>query len=94
MKIKAVLPPSVSLDDFIMPESEAVNFSFDNQSRQLVWFVGDLPAGAGITGASKQLTLQFSGVLNGAIASQVIISGEDVVTGAAIQTFVSAPVAN
>ena len=94
VKIKAVLPPSVSLDDFIMPESEAVNFSFDNQSRQLVWFVGDLPAGAGVTGASKQLTLQFSGAVSGAIASQVVISGEDVVTGAAIQTFVSAPVAN
>ncbi len=94
VKIKAMLPTGVSLDDFIMPESEAANFSFDTASRQLVWFVGDLGAGAGVANASKQLSIQVSAAAFGTLANQVIIMGEDAVTGIAIQTNIATLLTN
>ncbi len=85
VKVKAILAPGVSLDDFIEPETEAANFSFDTQSREIVWFVGSLPAGSGVTTAPKQLSLQFSGVFGG-LVTQVTILGEDAITGTTIES--------
>lgn len=56
-KVKAVMPQNVELTGEIFPEQEISRFTFDSQSREIVWSVGDLQKGTGI---SKQgLTLAF-----------------------------------
>ena len=42
VKIKALLPSGVELTGKIFPEEEISKFSFDSQSREIVWSVGDL----------------------------------------------------
>lgn len=42
VRVRAVLPQSVILTGKIFPESETSKFSFDSQSREIVWSLGDL----------------------------------------------------
>ena len=56
-KVKAVLPEGVELTGSIFPEEEVSRFTFDSQSREIVWSVGDLERGLGIT--NQGLTLAF-----------------------------------
>ena len=44
VKVKAVLPPEVSLTGQIEPQK----LTFDPQTREILWEIGDLPAGSGI----------------------------------------------
>ncbi len=60
VKVKAVLPKNVSLTGKIMPQDEFSNFSFDSASREIVWSVGDVSAGTGITGDPITLSFQVS----------------------------------
>jgi hypothetical protein len=56
-KVKAVLPEGVELTGSIFPEEEVSKFTFDSQSREIVWSIGDLERGLGIT--DQGLTLAF-----------------------------------
>jgi len=56
-KVKAVLPEGVELTGSIFPEEEVSRFTFDSQSREIVWSIGDLERGLGIT--DQGLTLAF-----------------------------------
>jgi len=42
VRVRAILPQSVVLTGKIFPESETSKFSFDSQSREIVWSLGDL----------------------------------------------------
>jgi len=42
VKIKSTLPENVELTGNIFPEDESSNFSFDSESREIVWDVGNL----------------------------------------------------
>ena len=91
IKVKAVLPKNVSLTGQIMPQDEASNFSFDSASREIVWSVGDIQAGTGVTGDPVTLSFQVSLTPNisqkGSVApiiGQVQVSGENQFTNTAI----------
>jgi len=45
-RVKAMLPPGVELTGNIFPENSAL--TFDSASREIVWEIGDLPAGTGV----------------------------------------------
>jgi hypothetical protein len=45
--VKAVLPQEVELTGKIFPEDQTPKFTFDSQSREIVWDVGDLGQGVG-----------------------------------------------
>ncbi|MBI3337645.1 MAG: hypothetical protein HY005_03475 [Candidatus Staskawiczbacteria bacterium] len=62
-KIRAVLPQNVSLTGKVLPESEFLNFSFDNNSREIVWNVSggsSFEAGIGIVSSAPLLSFQVS----------------------------------
>lgn len=58
VKVKAVLPPNVRLTGAISPSEYSSNFAFDNASREIVWMVGNMAAGATSTSISFQVELR------------------------------------
>ncbi len=60
VKVKVILPKNVSLTGQILPQDELSNFSFDSQSREIVWSVGDIAAGTGVNGDPVTLSFQIS----------------------------------
>ncbi len=59
-EVKAVLPPQSSLTGKIFPEDMASKFSFDPQSREIVWSIGDMARGLGLSGPPLTLAFQIS----------------------------------
>lgn len=55
-KIKGVLPVNVSLTGKIFPEDS--HLTFDQVSREVVWDMGDVPAGAGTFGTAPTVSFQ------------------------------------
>jgi len=91
VKVKAILPQSISLTGQIMPENELSNFSFDSESREIVWSVGDIQAGTGVTGDPTFLSFQVSLTpdslqkgLTASLIGQAQVSGENQFTNTAI----------
>lgn len=83
-KVKAVLPQGVELTGKIFPEEEVSKFSFDSQSREIVWSIGDLERGSGILGPAKNIAFQIAFTPNEfqrgqtpEIIGLATISGED-----------------
>jgi len=60
VKVKALLPPEVKLTGKIFPETEASKFAFDPQSREIVWEIGDLVAGKGISEPGPNIAFQIA----------------------------------
>jgi len=60
VKMMAVLPAQVILTGRMFPEEGASKFSFDSQSREIVWQVGDLKRGEGVFSPSPNITFQVS----------------------------------
>lgn len=56
-KVKAILPQNVELTGEVFPESELEKFTFDSQSREIVWLAGDIVRGVGVT--EPPLTIAF-----------------------------------
>ena len=95
VKVRAVLPSNVALVA-VLPENQIPYFSLDSVSRQIVWLVGETPAGTGVTALAPTISFQISLTPNflqkGDVANligQVIISGEDQFTGNVISNAVS-----
>jgi len=91
VKVKAVLPPNVTLTGELLPENELSNFSFDSASREIVWSVGDIQAGTGVKGDPVMLSFQVSLTPSASqagsaalIVGQVQISGENQFTNTKI----------
>ncbi len=99
VKVKAILPPNVSLTGKIWPESETLKFAFDSGSREIVWNVSDgsgLPAGTGVINTAPTLAFQISLTPNqnqigqvALIINQARINGEDQFTGTNIESVAS-----
>ncbi len=58
VKVKAVLPSQVKLTGKIIPEDSRL--TFDSQSREIVWEIGDLGVGAGILNSAPKVTFQVA----------------------------------
>ena len=91
VKVKALLPQGVILTANLFPESQISHFSFDSNSREIVWSVGDLAAGTGVTNDAPSLTFQIALIPNfsmqGKLADLIksaTVSGEDQATGAMV----------
>jgi len=96
-KVKATLPPQVSLTGKIFPEEMASKFSFDSQSKEIVWSLGDMERGMGISKPSLTLAFQISFLPEESqkgktpeIIGQAKISGEDSWTESEIEAIFSA----
>jgi len=96
-KVKATLPPQVSLTGKIFPEEMASKFSFDSQSKEIVWSIGDLEREIGISKPPLTLAFQITFSPDGSqrgqtpeIIGQAKISGEDSWTESEIEAIFSA----
>jgi len=58
VKVKATLPDQVKLTGKIFPED--ANLTFDSESREIVWDVGELQRGSGISEPEKSVAFQIS----------------------------------
>ena len=90
LKVKANLPSQVRLTGEI--SSKEAKFSFDPQSREIVWEIGELAAGKGISGPGPEISFQVAltpdSTQRGQIPeliSQVKIIGEDIWTGERVE---------
>jgi len=84
VKVRAILPPGVKLTGKIFPENEKEKFTFDSRSREILWDVGDLPAGTGILFPQKSLAFQIEFLptenqrgLVATLINEASVSGED-----------------
>lgn len=79
VKVKAILPPNVKLTGQISPQESSSNFAFDNDSREIVWMVGDMPAGTGVS--NDPITISFQAETNSRsgnpLLDQIRMDGED-----------------
>ncbi len=89
-KVKAILPEGVELTGSILPKE--ARFTFDSKTREIVWEIGDMEAGQGITNGDVELAFQVELTLAEEQGDQAIIlvegakiSGEDQWTGMTIE---------
>lgn len=95
VKIKMVLPSYVSLTGKIFPEEAASSFTFDSQSREIVWDVGDMKMSQGAEGtAAPNISFQIKFVPTGSqigqtpdIIGDAHITGQDQWTSEIIEGF-------
>jgi len=59
-RVKATLPQEVRLTGEIFPEEQKTKFAFDSQSREIVWELGDLTAGTGISSPAPNISFQIA----------------------------------
>jgi len=79
-KVKATLPQNVELTGRVFPEAELERFTFDSQSREIVWLAGDLEKGVGVT--QQPLTIAFQIVFTPAAYQRGLIP--NIINGAQI----------
>lgn len=87
VRVRAVLPENVILTGKIFPESETSKFSFDSQSREIVWSLGDLRVVQGSPTSSPSISFQVAFTPENSqmfqtpqIIGEAKITGEDVWT--------------
>jgi len=92
VKVKATLPQNVNLTGKIFPEEQTDKITFDSQSREIVWNVGDLIVGQGILTPAPNIAFQISFVpeMNQQgqapeLISEARITGQDQWTGEILQ---------
>jgi len=96
IKVKAILPQNVKLTGKIFPETEAEKLTFDSQSREIVWDVGDLKVGQGVFNSAPNNAFQIAFTPDVSqrggtpqIIGQAKITGEDSWTGQTLETAAS-----
>jgi hypothetical protein len=84
VKVKATLPENVELTGKIFPEEDIENFSFDSESREIVWDIGEMEMGQGVLNAVPNISFQVSFHPNSSqkgetpeIISEANVTGED-----------------
>ena len=60
VKVRAFLPRNVSLSGKTFPEEESSKFSYDSASREIVWDIGDMEPGKGVTSSAPNISFQIS----------------------------------
>ena len=95
VKVKAILPADVRLTGKIFPQDS--RFTFDSQSREIVWEVGNLEAGKGVLNEAPSVAFQIefrSDTLSAGetpeIVGQAKITGQDVFTESMLQSIAPA----
>ncbi|MDP2664334.1 MAG: hypothetical protein Q8P08_02775 [bacterium] len=90
--VKATLPENSKLTGKIFPEEQADKFTFDSQSRELVWNVGELMVAQGILNPAPNIAFQISFVPSSGqrgqtpvIINEVTITGQDTWAGEIIR---------
>lgn len=88
--VKAILPSQVKLTGKIFPEDAPL--TFDSQSKEIVWSLGDLVAGSGVKTSAPNVAFQVAFTPEASQAGQapvilgeVKVRGEDSWTGAQLQ---------
>ena len=101
VKVKAVLPENAELTGEIFPEEEISTFSFDSESREIVWSVGDVERGVGVSKDGKTLAFQIDFIPEESqqnkspeIISEVKMTGEDSWTESTAEAISSAVYTN
>lgn len=86
VKVRAVLPENVYLTGEIYPEEKSPKFSYDSQSRELVWMVSEnaVEAGTGVLADPESIAFQIAFIPDEnqrgevvKLLSEVRIEGED-----------------
>ncbi|HUV81200.1 MAG TPA: hypothetical protein VMW21_01620 [Patescibacteria group bacterium] len=98
-KVKAVLPKNVSLTGKIFPQEQIDKITFDSQSREIVWNVGDLVVGQGTLNSAPNISFQIAFLPEESqkgqipeVIGQAEIIGQDEWTGETLR--VSSPLIN
>ena len=93
VKVRAKLPEYVSLTGKIFPEEMASRFSFDPNSREIVWSLGDLNRGVGISTPPPTIAFQIALLATESqkgqtpeIIGEVKAFGEDTWTGKILES--------
>jgi hypothetical protein len=93
-KVKARLAPRVKLTGMIFPED--ARLTFDSQSKEIVWELGDLQPGTGVLGPAPNVSFQISFTPEitqrgetALLMSNVILTGDDEWAGLSLR--VTAP---
>jgi hypothetical protein len=60
VKVRAILPDKVNLTGKIFPEEQVDKITFDSQSREIIWNIGELTAGQGILNSAPNISFQVS----------------------------------
>jgi len=96
VKVKATLPKNVNLTGKIFPEAEVDKITFDSQSREIVWNVGDLMVGQGVLNQGPNISFQIAFLPEEnqkgetpELISQAKIIGQDQWTGEILQSTAS-----
>jgi len=94
VKVKTILPSYAQLTGKIFPEDSRL--TFDSQSREIVWDVGDLSVGQGVLNPAPNISFQVSLIPGSSqfgttpdLTGQVTVSGEDTWTNDLIQSVFS-----
>lgn len=80
VKVKAFLPENVSLTGEIFPEDESSSFTFDSESREIVWSIEEMPPGKSRESIAFQVALTPSPGQGGEVLPVIHgteIKGED-----------------
>lgn len=87
VKVSTILPIYVKWKDVQVPEIERSNVSFNAVTRELVWSVGDVPAGTGSSLAPKKVSMKIGITpsinqmqLVPELTDEIIITGRDTFT--------------
>jgi len=85
VKVKTILPQNVSLTGRIFPED--ARLTFDSQSREIVWEVGDMQVGSGVLNPAPNIFFQVAFLPSASqigqvpnIVGQTRITGDDIWT--------------
>lgn len=91
VKVRANLPPGVKLTGKILPQGAPL--TYDSQSRELVWQIGDMPSGLGVLTPGPTISFQIALTpeipqkgQTPLIISQAIITGQDTWTGNSLES--------
>jgi len=60
VKVKARLSENVKLTGEIFPEEETSKFTFDSESREIIWEVNDLKVGSGVLSSGPNIAFQIA----------------------------------
>lgn len=58
VKVATILPVNVVWKNMVLPQSEAANVSYNSVTREVVWNVGDVPAGTGTTTSPRSVAIK------------------------------------
>jgi len=60
VKVKAKLSDNIRLTGLIFPEEETLKFTFDSNSREMIWDVGELKVGRGVLNSAPNVAFQVA----------------------------------